>query len=147
MTTVRKLLDIKGGDVWTIRPDTTVLEALRLMEEKNIGALLVVENDHLIGIMSERDYARKVALDGRATENTKVREIMTHRIYSVLPETTLEHCMRLMTEKRIRHLPVVDDGKIVGVVSIGDVVRQIISSQETMIHILESSLVGRRSFS
>jgi CBS domain-containing protein len=144
MSTVRKLLEVKGGDVWRIDPNDTVLNALRLMEEKNIGALMVVEKEQLVGIISERDYARKVALEGRSTEGTKVREIMTRRIYSVLPETTLQHCMRLMTEKRIRHLPVVDDNQLIGVVSIGDVVREIISNQETLIQILESSLGSRR---
>ncbi|HHX65932.1 MAG TPA: CBS domain-containing protein [Chloroflexi bacterium] len=143
MKTVRQLLDSKGYNVWSIRPDATVYEALKLMADKNVGAVLVIdEQDHLVGVLSERDYARKVILQGRFSQDTLVRDIMTDRVVYVRPEQRLEDCMALMTDKRIRHLPVMEDGKLLGVVSIGDVVKTIISEQEFVIEQLENYITG-----
>lgn len=141
--TVRQILERKGGQIWWIRPDAWVYEALELMAEKNIGAVLVLEHGELAGILSERDYARKVILKGRLSRNTRVREIMSERVVGVGPEQTLGECMALMTDKRIRHLPVVEEGHLIGVISIGDVVRAIISEQEFVIQQLQDFIVGR----
>jgi CBS domain-containing protein len=142
MTTVQQLLQNKGYEVWTIGPDASVYEALQTMADKNIGALIVVEGEDLVGIMSERDYARKVALVGKTAQDTKVKEIMTDQVYYVRPEQTIEECMSLMTDKRIRHLPVLDYNKLSGVISIGDVVKAVISKQEFLIEQLENYIVG-----
>lgn len=142
MTTVQQLLQNKGSQVWTIGPEASIYEALELMAEKNIGALVVVDGDNLVGIMSERDYARKVALVGRTAQTTTVRDIMTDQVYYVRPEQTIDECMGLMTGKRIRHLPVLDDDKLAGVISIGDVVKAVISKQEFLIEQLENYIVG-----
>lgn len=142
MTTVQQLLQNKGSQVWTIGPEASMYEALELMAEKNIGALVVVDGDNLVGIMSERDYARKVALVGKTAQTTTVKDIMTDQVYCVRPEQTIEECMGLMTGKRIRHLPVLDDGKLAGVISIGDVVKAVISKQEFLIEQLENYIVG-----
>lgn len=133
MSTARHLLQIKGSDVWSIGPEESVYEALRLMDRQGVGALLVMEDDRLAGIISERDYARKIILLGRNSRDTRVKEIMTGRVITVHPETTLEECMELMTENRIRHLPVVEGERVVGVISIGDAVREIIHRQREMI--------------
>ncbi len=143
MKTVRSLLQAKGHAVWSITPDASVYEALNLMADKNVGALLVLEGGELAGIISERDYARKVALRGRTSHDTSVRDIMTADVISVRPDQTVEECMALMTDKRIRHLPVVADGKLIGVISIGDVVKSIITEQGFMIEQLTSYIVGR----
>jgi CBS domain-containing protein len=141
MTLVMQILQTKGSDCWSITPDSTVYDALKLMAEKNVGALLVVEADKLVGIMSERDYARKVILKDKSALTTPVSEIMTRKVYWVRPEQTIEECMALMNDKRVRHLPVLEDDKLVGVVSIGDIVKAIIANQEFMIEQLESYIV------
>ena len=138
MKTVRQMLEGKSHGLCTIAPDATVLDCLRLMAEKNIGALLVVEGDKLAGIVSERDYARKVILHGKSSRDTPVREIMTARVVCVQPGNTVDECMALMTDKHIRHLPVIEGGKLVGVLSIGDLVKETIAEQQFMIKQLES---------
>jgi CBS domain-containing protein len=142
MTTVRQILQAKGTTVWSISPQSTVLEALRLMAEKNIGALLVTEGEQVAGIFSERDLARSVALQGRTADNTLVSEIMTTRVFYVRPSQSMEECMALMTDKHIRHLPVMDGERLAGLISIGDVVKEIISEQEFTIRSLESYITG-----
>ena len=137
MITVKQILDQKGRSVFTIRPDASVFDAIAMMAEKHVGALPVTEGDKLIGLISERDYARKGVLHGRSSPDTKVREIMVDRVMVVPQERTTEECMALMTEKRIRHLPVVEDGNLVGMVSIGDMVKAIISEQQFTIEQLE----------
>ena len=144
MKTVSTLLQSKGGDVWSVSPGTMVYDALALMAEKNVGALLVVEADRLVGIFSERDYARKVILHGKSSRQTPVGEIMTSKVVYVRPEQTIEECMALMTDKRIRHLPVLEGDRLAGVISIGDVVKAIISEQEFMIAQLENYIAGTR---
>jgi len=145
MTTVGQIRDIlheKGGTVWSVAPASTVLNAIQMMAEKNVGALLVVEDGKLRGIVSERDYTRKVILKGRSSKDTLVREILSHPTVSVRPEATVEECLRLMTEHRVRHLPVLEGDKLVGVVSIGDLVNRVISAQASTIHQLESYITG-----
>lgn len=137
MKTVRDMLREKGPTVWSIAPEKTVFEALQLMAEKEVGALLVIEADKPVGIFSERDYARQIILKGKASKDTPVREIMNTRVLYVQPEQTVEQCMALMTDKRLRHLPVLKDGKLAGVVSIGDVVKALISEKEFLIEQLE----------
>jgi len=137
------ILHHKGAQVWTISPSATVFEAIRLLAQKNIGALPVVEADKLIGIFSERDYTRKVALAGKTSQKTLVREIITTDVTSATSQNTIEDCMRLMTEKRIRHLPILEAGKLVGLISIGDLVNWIISAQSAAIDQMESYLAGR----
>ena len=138
MKTVTQLLRGKSRPLCTIGPGARVFDALRLMAEKDVGALLVIENDQLAGILSERDYARKVILQGKSSQDTPVREIMTERVVCVQPKNTVEECMALMTDKRVRHLPVIENGKIVGILSIGDLVKETISEQQFMIKQLES---------
>ena len=133
MLTVKQLLYVKGSEVWSVRSDASVFEALQVMAEKDIGALLVVDGTQAVGIFSERDYARKVILHGKSSKDTRVSEIMTSDIITVCPEQTITDCMTLMTEKHIRHLPVVADGQLIGLVSMGDVVKAIIGEQEFMI--------------
>lgn len=142
MKTVRHLLQAKGYDVWYVNPGTSVLDALKLMAAKNIGALLVLESGRLVGIFSERDYARKVILKGKSSHSTRVREIMSRKVVYVRPEQGMEDCMRLMTQKRIRHLPVMEGDELVGMISIGDVVKSIISEQEFTIRQLEQYISG-----
>ena len=142
MSTVREMLRIKGHDVWSIGCDVTVYDALKLMAERNIGAVLVMDADRLGGILSERDYARKVVLQGKSATDTSVGEIMTERVVYVRPEQSTEECMALMTDKRVRHLPVLEDERVIGVISIGDVVKAIISQQEFMIEQLEQYITG-----
>ncbi|MFQ5526438.1 MAG: CBS domain-containing protein [Thermoanaerobaculia bacterium] len=134
MQRVSDLLDHKGRDIWSLTPDKTVFEALEEMAEKHVGALLVMEGERLVGIFSERDYARKVMLKGKRSRKTLVSEIMSHRVTCVDPELTVDETMALMTEKRVRHLPVLVEKKVVGVISIGDVVRAIIEDHEVHIH-------------
>jgi CBS domain-containing protein len=142
-TTIRQMLDRKGDDVWAVTPGTTVFEALKLMAEKNIGAALVREGEDLVGIFSERDYARKVILHGQSSKDLAVRDIMTTRVVCIRPEQTADECMALMTERRVRHLPVVDEANaLVGMVSIGDVVRAVISQQEFTIEQLEGYITS-----
>lgn len=143
MTTINHLLETKGHDIWSISPDASVYEALKVMAEKEIGALLVIEDGELIGIISERDYARKVILKGKTSVDTPVREIMTSKVIYVLAEQSIEDCMALMTEKHIRHLPVYTGDQLVGVISIGDVVKAVISQQEFVIEQLEKYITDR----
>ena len=138
MKTVTQLLQAKGREIHTIGPDARVFDALKLMAEKNVGALVVTEGGKLAGILSERDYARKVILLSKSSHDIAVREIMTAKVITVQPGQTVEQCMALMTEKRIRHLPVTDGEKLVGVLSIGDLVKEVISEQEQTIKQLES---------
>ena len=142
MTTVQQLLDAKGHEVYFVRPDDTVLDALKLMESKNLGAVLVKDGEKLAGIFTERQYARKVFLKGRSSPKTPTREVMEANVICVGPEKTVEACMALMTEKRIRHLPVLRDDKVVGVISIGDLVKNIIADQEFTIEQLEHYIRG-----
>jgi len=134
---IRELLESKGMETWSIAPSAKVYEALALMADKNIGALLVMDHDRLVGILSERDYTRNVVLRGRTAKDTEVGEIMTARPVCVGPEQTVEDCMALMTDKRVRHLPVVEDNAVLGVISIGDAVKAIISEQQFIIDQLE----------
>jgi CBS domain-containing protein len=142
MTTTKLYLQRKGNKIWSTRPDATVFEALQLMAEKDIGALLVFDSGGLVGIFSERDYARKVILQGKSSRETLVRDIMTPQVICVRPENTIEECMAVMTEKRIRHLPVMDAGQVLGVISIGDAVKSIISEQEFVIEQLTNYITG-----
>lgn len=144
MQTVKHCLQSKGSHFWWISPDATVYEALVLMAEKNIGALLVMDREVLVGIFSERDYARKVILFGKASKVIPVSEIMTSRVFYVRPEQSIEECMALMTDKHIRHLPVMEGKRVVGVLSIGDVVKAIIEQQEFVIEQLENYITGER---
>jgi CBS domain-containing protein len=143
MTSVAHLLHAKGHAVWSIPPDASVYEAIKLMADKGVGALLVMEGQKLVGIVSERDYARKVILQGKSSRDTPVRDIMTDKVFYVRPEQTVEECMALMTAQRIRHLPVLDGDRVIGVVSIGDLVRAVISEQEVRIQQLEQYIMGR----
>ena len=138
MMSVRQLLDRKGQEVFSIAPTAAVLEAIRMMAERHVGALLVMEGETLRGIVSERDYARKVILMGRSSADTPVRDIMTTPVLTVQPETTVEKCMQLMTERRVRHLPVTEGGRVIGMVSIGDMVKAVIAEQQQQIEQLES---------
>jgi len=138
MTSVRQLLDGKGRAIFSIGPEDPVLEAIRLMADRHVGALLVMKGDELVGIISERDYARKVILMGRSSSETPVWEIMTSPVITVTPQQSLDDCMRLVTARRIRHLPVVDAGHVVGMISIGDLVKAVIEDQQHTIEQLES---------
>ena len=144
MSIVAHLLQTKGHNVWSIRSNATVYDALQMMADKDIGALLVLEGDQVVGILSERDYARKVALKGKLTDKTLVSEIMTKNVVYVNPEQTIEECMALMTAKHIRHLPVIEHGKLTGIVSIGDAVKSVIEDKEFLIAELERYIVGAR---
>jgi len=142
MATVKNILDNKGNSIFTITPDTTVYHALELMVEKNVSALLVMEGDNLAGIFTERDYARKVVLKGKSSKETAISDIMTSNLITVTSASSIEECMELMTGKYIRHLPVVDDGKLTGIISIGDVVRSIIKEQKSIIGHMEQYIAG-----
>jgi CBS domain-containing protein len=133
MTTIGQLLEQKGSQVWSIPPDATVYDALRLLAERDIGALLVIQGEKLVGILSERDYARKVILKGKSSMKTSVSEIMTERVIVIELQHTLEEAMALMTEKHLRHLPVIEEDKVVGLVSIGDLVKAEIADQRFII--------------
>jgi CBS domain-containing protein len=133
MKTVKDLLADKGDQVWSVSPDQSVLEAISLMAEKNVGALMVVQDSSLAGIVSERDYTRSIVLQDRSSKGTTVREIMTENVTTVEPQHTIEDCMTLMTEKSFRHLPVLQDGKLVGVLSMPDLVRAVVAEQQNTI--------------
>ena len=137
MHTVAEILRAKGAEVWSIGPDETILTALKLMADKRIGALPVMKDDKLVGIVSERDYARKVALEGRSSRESKVSEIMSHKVLCARPEQTVNECMALMSDKRARHLPILDHKKVIGIVSIGDLVKSIIAEQKFEIEALQ----------
>jgi len=142
MTTVRDILRAKGNQIWRVSPDTTVFSALELMAEKNVGALVVLDGENLAGIFSERDYARKIILKGKASKETSVEEIMTSDVTTVRPGQSVDECMALMTDKRIRHLPVFEGEKLIGLISIGDVVKAVISEREFIIQQLEHYITG-----
>lgn len=138
MNTVSQLLQGKGSNVWSVTPDSSVFEALKMMADKNVGALLVMNDGKLRGILSERDYARKVILLGKSSHELAVREIMSDKVVCVGPQQTVDECMALMNSKRIRHLPVLANGQVIGVLSIGDLVKAVIASQQQTIQQLES---------
>ena len=144
MKTVEDILRVKGPNVYSTTPDTTVYEALEQMAEKNVGALLVLEGEKIVGLISERDYARKTILKGRLSKETAVREIMTTSVITVGPEEYLEQCMELFTDKHVRHLPVIANEKIAGIVSIGDVVKGVIDYKEFIIQEQEKYIKGKR---
>ena len=142
MTTIAQLLNTKGNQVWSVKPKATIFEALEIMSEKEIGALLVMEDGKLTGIFSERDYARKVILKGKSSKETPVGELMTKKVFYIDSQKTNNDCMAMMTTKRIRHVPVIEDNQVMGIVTIGDVVNQIISEQEVTINHLENYITG-----
>jgi CBS domain-containing protein len=144
MKTVKDILRAKGSKVYSISPDATVYEALKRMAKKNVGAMLVFEGDDLVGLISERDYARKTILKGRLSKKTVVREIMTTDVITVHPDDDIEECMELFTEKHVRHLPVIKKDKVVGIVSIGDIVKGIIDYKDFIIEELEGYIKGKR---
>ncbi len=143
MKLVKHLLDRKGRYIISVKPDDSVLDAIRVMAEKNIGAVVVMRGDELLGIMSERDYARKVIVKGRASDNTPVADIMTADVLTTSGAETVNKCMSLMTEKKIRHLPVVEEDTVVGMISIGDLVKAIIADQQEEIEHLEHYISGQ----
>ena len=144
MTTIRQILEGKGREIWFVSLDATVYDTIKLMADKNVGALVVLEGDQMRGIVSERDYARKVILKGKSSKETLVEEIMSTDVVTIRPENSIEECMALMTIKRIRHLPVLEKEKLVGMISIGDVVKAIISEKEFTIQQLENYITGGR---
>jgi CBS domain-containing protein len=141
--TVSAILSQKGSNVYAIVPDAMVFEAIQIMADRNVGALLVMEGDQLVGVISERDYTRKVALKGKSSRETKVREILSSPLVTATPGHAVEDCMRLMTENRVRHLPILEGEKVVGVLSIGDLVNWTISAQDSAIDQLERYIAGR----
>jgi CBS domain-containing protein len=140
--TIADIISTKGGTVWSISPRSTVFEAIQLMANKNVGALLVMERGQVIGILSERDYTRKVALKGKSSKDTSVNEILSGRVISVSPDQSIDECMRLMSTHRIRHLPVIEGDQLMGIISIGDLVNWIISAQTSTIHQLQTYISG-----
>lgn len=144
MKTVNDILRVKGSTVFSTTPDATVYDALKLMAEKNVGALLVLEGAKVVGLVSERDYARKTILKGRFSKETAVKEIMTAKVITVGPQEDLEECMELFTDKHVRHLPVIENEKTIGIVSIGDVVKGVIDHKEFIIQEQEKYIKGKR---
>lgn len=142
MHSIRQILDEKGSEIWSVGPDDTVFDAIRQMAERGIGALLVLDGNRLTGVLSERDYARKVILEGRKSRETQVREIMTPKVVTIGPTDTAESGLALMTRHRIRHLPVVENNRIIGVISIGDLVNAVIDDQQHLIEQLEHYIAG-----
>jgi CBS domain-containing protein len=142
MRSVQDILNTKGTDVWSVKPDDIIFDAIKLMADKGIGALLVMEEDKLVGIVTERDYARKVVLEGKSSREASIHEVMTKRVLCVSPERTIDECMALMTDKRIRHLPVVEHKQVVGFLSIGDLVKAVISEQKILIDQLQHYISG-----
>jgi CBS domain-containing protein len=140
--TISGILAEKGSAVWSIHPSATVFDAIALMSDKNVGALPVLDKDKLVGMLSERDYMRKIILRGKSSKETEVAEIMSRQVINAYPEDSVPDCMRVMTEKRIRHLPVLSEGKIVGMLSIGDLVKWVISAQAATIDHLEQYIYG-----
>jgi CBS domain-containing protein len=144
MKTVKNILRVKGSKAYSISPDATVFEALNRMTKKNVGAMLVFEGNDFVGLISERDYTRKTILKGRLSKETAVREIMTTTVVTVHPDDDIEECMELFTDRHVRHLPVIEKGKVVGIVSIGDIVKSIIDYKEFIIEELENYIKGKR---
>jgi len=142
MKTLKQILDAKGHDIWSIQPHDSVFEAIKRMAEKGVGALVVMDGDRLVGIVSERDYARKVILKGKASQQTPTREIMTTHVLCARLDQTIEECMALMTGKHIRHLPVLEGDQLIGILSIGDLVKAIIADQRFIIEQLEQYISG-----
>jgi CBS domain-containing protein len=142
MPLVSQILKNKGSEVWAVAPEETVYGALKMMAEKGVGALLVMEGEKLVGIVSERDYARKIILEGKASHDTPVSEIMTRKVLCASPDRTVEECMALMSDKRARHLPVLEDKRVVGVLSIGDLVKATIDEQKVLIDQLQQYITG-----
>ena len=142
MRRVKRILEAKGNAIWSIEPSASVYDAIHMLAEKEIGALLVMTKDQLVGIISERDYARQIILKERSSEGTKVEEIMTKNVFHVQPDDEIKDCMTLMTEHHIRHLPVIEDNKVVGMISIGDLVRAVIAQQQSTINELEKYISG-----
>ena len=142
MSTIRQLLEVKGHDVWSVGPDALVSEAIELMAEKEVGALLVIEGKKTVGIISERDCLRKVLLKGHASTDLRTTDVMTRRVIHAVPDQSIEECMALMTEKRIRHLPVLEQGQLLGIISIGDLVKAIIAEQQFVIDQLVHYITG-----
>lgn len=140
--TISEILSHKGTQVWSIAPEATVFDAIQMMADKNIGALLVTQADRLVGILTERDYTRKVALKGKSSKQTAVKEILSGQVFHVTPDHTVEDCMRLMTDHRVRHLPILDGERIMGIISIGDLVNWIITAQSSTIHQLQTYISG-----
>jgi CBS domain-containing protein len=143
MATIRDLLSVKGSTVWSIAPDTPVLEALQVLANKDIGALLILEKEALVGIISERDFVRSIAETGQCLIHSTVQEYMTKEVFTVGLDQTIEECMQIMTQKHIRHLPVIENSQVVGVVSIGDIVKGLIQTKESTIDTLENYIEGR----
>lgn len=146
MSTIEKLLDNKNNDIWTISSEDSVFDAIKMMNEKSVGALPVVDEDNLVGIISERDYTRKVILEGKTSKGTKVKEIMSSKVFYTFPEQKIEECMAIMTEHHIRHLPVMISGKLSGMISVGDVVKHVISDQKFKIEQLEHNITWGESY-
>lgn len=142
MKSVHEILKSKGHDVWSVKPDDTVFDSLKLMAEKEVGALLVMDGEKLVGIVTERDYARKVILEGKSSQGSTVSEVMTKQVLCVSPKQTVDECMALMTDKRARHLPVLDHKHVIGVVSIGDLVKAMINEQQVLIDHLQHYISG-----
>ena len=142
MKRIQTLLKKKGYDVWSIAPDASVYDAIHLMAEKAVGALIVMDGPNLVGVISERDYARKIILEGRSSENTKISEIMSSEVITAGPDNRIEECMAIMTERRIRHLPVLDGNEVLGVISLGDLVKYIIAEQQFVIEQMERYING-----
>ena len=142
MKRIQTLLKKKGYDVWSIAPDASVYDAIHLMAEKAVGALIVMDGSKLVGVISERDYARKIILEGRSSENTKISEIMSSEVITTGPDNRIEECMAIMTERRIRHLPVLDGNEVLGVISLGDLVKYIIAEQQFVIEQMERYING-----
>ena len=142
MRNIKQLLVDKGDDILTIGPNSSVYDAIKAMADNHVGSLLVMENENLVGIITERDYSRNIILKGKSSKNTPVKDIMVSNVLCVKPKQTVEECMALMTDKRVRHLPVIEDDKIIGIISIGDLVKAIISEQKFMIEQLEHYISG-----
>lgn len=142
MKTVKDILNAKGTDIWSVNPSDTVLDSLKMMADKSVGSLLVMDGEKLVGIVTERDYARKVILEGKSSKDTTVSDVMTRKVLCVSPERTVDECMALMTDKRARHLPVIDHKHVVGVVSIGDLVKALIHEQQILIDQLQHYISG-----
>ena len=142
MSTVEQFLDLNSRKIWSLKPDNRVIDSLFLMAEKNISCILIMNQEHLAGIFSERDYARKVVIKGKNSTETLLKEVMTDKLITISPKTGLDECMQLMTDHRIRHLPIVDNNKVVGLISIGDVVREMLVQQKVQIDELQRYIAG-----